>query len=175
MYNYYSTMSSKDSNSKLSVTYNNIKMTIGNVIRDFIDGKLGNGFKFKYKEEVFVVDDNKIKHLWKVEDIDTCNYDIEYDLFDFLSTKELLDDKETVEILEYVLRTSNFGITSYDYDNITMSSCTHTKSNAVLCPVCNGRGTVPRGFYDSVSGIYVTSTTTPDCCRSCNGKGYLKI
>lgn len=40
------------------------------------------------------------------------------------------------------------------------------------CPVCEGRGTVPNGFY--FGGGYSTSTT-PETCRSCNGKGYILV
>ncbi len=42
------------------------------------------------------------------------------------------------------------------------------------CPVCNGKGRVPNGFYNSI-GVdrYCTSSTTPEICRSCNGSGYV--
>jgi len=39
------------------------------------------------------------------------------------------------------------------------------------CPVCNGRGYVPVGFYQSTGPTFVTSSTATDPCRSCNGKG----
>ena len=38
------------------------------------------------------------------------------------------------------------------------------------CPVCNGRGSVPVGFYTPGT---VTSSLTPEICRSCNGTGVL--
>lgn len=41
-----------------------------------------------------------------------------------------------------------------------------------VCPVCNGRGLVPNGFYDT---SYSSSSTAPEICRSCQGKGYLVI
>ena len=47
-----------------------------------------------------------------------------------------------------------------------------------ICPVCNGRGTVPPGFYnpspDGVHGITQTDCHT-ETCRSCGGKGYILV
>lgn len=39
------------------------------------------------------------------------------------------------------------------------------------CPVCNGNGLVPNGFYMQTSGHWSTSSITPEQCRSCNGTG----
>lgn len=41
------------------------------------------------------------------------------------------------------------------------------------CPVCGGRGFVQNGFYSSTGDTWVTSTTAPEQCRSCCGKGYI--
>lgn len=41
------------------------------------------------------------------------------------------------------------------------------------CPVCNGKGIVPTGFYNSLSGYYISSTTVSEKCRSCNGTGII--
>lgn len=38
------------------------------------------------------------------------------------------------------------------------------------CPVCDGRRTVPAGFYGREQ---VLSGTTPEACRSCDGTGIL--
>ena len=38
------------------------------------------------------------------------------------------------------------------------------------CPICNGTGIVPGGFYFSVNG-YSTSTNTTEMCRQCQGSG----
>jgi len=39
-----------------------------------------------------------------------------------------------------------------------------------LCPVCNGKGTVPRGFYEH--GDFVSSTNAgPEQCKACLGQG----
>ncbi len=39
------------------------------------------------------------------------------------------------------------------------------------CPVCNGNGLVPPGFYGQTSGQWSTTLTTPESCRSCGGSG----
>ncbi len=39
------------------------------------------------------------------------------------------------------------------------------------CPVCNGTGLVPNGFYNNIYGFGVTSDLTPETCRSCTGTG----
>jgi hypothetical protein len=36
------------------------------------------------------------------------------------------------------------------------------------CPVCQGRGTVPAGFYHGIS-----ASTNPEQCKSCAGSGVL--
>ena len=43
------------------------------------------------------------------------------------------------------------------------------------CPICHGRGTVARGFYDGVGYTAGTSTAVPsrEQCRSCKGAGVL--
>lgn len=37
------------------------------------------------------------------------------------------------------------------------------------CPVCQGRGSVPAGFYG------VATNTTAEECRGCSGKGMLRV
>ncbi len=39
------------------------------------------------------------------------------------------------------------------------------------CPVCNGNGLVPNGFYSNTSGMWSGSSAVTEECRSCNGKG----
>ena len=39
------------------------------------------------------------------------------------------------------------------------------------CPVCNGNGLVPNGFYMQTSGYWSTSDSALETCRSCNGSG----
>jgi len=40
-----------------------------------------------------------------------------------------------------------------------------------VCPVCNGNGLVPNGFYNQYSGQWLSSDATPEMCRTCNGEG----
>jgi len=42
------------------------------------------------------------------------------------------------------------------------------------CPVCNGTGIVPGGFYISTGEFSITGTNQ-ETCRSCDGKGYIII
>lgn len=42
-----------------------------------------------------------------------------------------------------------------------------------LCPVCNGKGLVPNGFYNVGTNEHYSSNCSPETCRSCNGKGYI--
>lgn len=43
-----------------------------------------------------------------------------------------------------------------------------------LCPVCQGKGWVPNGFYNVTYGSnYYSTNLSPEICRSCKGKGYI--
>jgi DNA-directed RNA polymerase subunit RPC12/RpoP len=43
---------------------------------------------------------------------------------------------------------------------------------AYRCPVCDGKGLVPNGFYAAVGVNYwSSSSTTPETCRACGGTG----
>lgn len=44
-------------------------------------------------------------------------------------------------------------------------------SDASRCPVCNGNGLVPNGFYRQTSGLWSSTSTKPETCKSCNGSG----
>ena len=39
------------------------------------------------------------------------------------------------------------------------------------CPVCNGNGLVPNGFYNQTSGHWSTTNASPEKCRACDGRG----
>lgn len=41
------------------------------------------------------------------------------------------------------------------------------------CPVCNGRGFVPNGFYSATTQEYVSVNISPETCRSCGGTGII--
>jgi len=44
------------------------------------------------------------------------------------------------------------------------------ESRPHVCPVCNGRGLVPGGFYD-IDNLRITLVTKPEMCRTCGGTG----
>lgn len=46
-----------------------------------------------------------------------------------------------------------------------------TETEPYRCPVCNGRGFVPGGFYSSTSDVWITGTLATEVCRTCQGKG----
>lgn len=48
----------------------------------------------------------------------------------------------------------------------------NTQSVVAKCPVCNGTGKVPFGFYDAPYVNY-TSFSWGEVCRSCLGKGII--
>ena len=39
------------------------------------------------------------------------------------------------------------------------------------CPVCNGNGLVPNGFYMQTTGEWASTSVSPEPCRSCGGNG----
>lgn len=39
-----------------------------------------------------------------------------------------------------------------------------------ICPICNGQGKVPQGFYN-LSPYITTTTLGEELCKSCNGQG----
>jgi DnaJ-class molecular chaperone len=43
------------------------------------------------------------------------------------------------------------------------------------CPVCEGRGVVPKGFYDETTGQWGANSTEPEICRACNGRGFILV
>ena len=47
--------------------------------------------------------------------------------------------------------------------------------HAERCPVCNGTGRVPSGFYYRVTGTWGSTGTQSEVCRSCGGRGYIEV
>ena len=45
------------------------------------------------------------------------------------------------------------------------------------CPVCNGKGIVPNGFYKTVRYEYTSTSTSTvlETCRSCLGTGIVTV
>lgn len=127
-------------------------MTLREILKSWLDESLGEGFRFKFDDEEFVIEDKKIRTVGN-------NYRNE-DLFDWINTDSL--DKE-VEVISISLKYDDF----YNYE----SKIYNTNREVRCCPVCGGNGIVYNGFYNT----WVTSTTAPEQCRSCNGKGYVEI
>ena len=48
-------------------------------------------------------------------------------------------------------------------------------AHAEKCPVCDGTGKVPNGFYSSTSGEWVSTSAVPETCRSCGGTGWVTV
>lgn len=40
-----------------------------------------------------------------------------------------------------------------------------------VCPVCSGKGLVPNGFYDTTTSYSLSTSTSPETCKSCRGTG----
>lgn len=127
-------------------------MTLREILKSWLDESLGEGFRFKFDDEEFVIEDKKIRTVGN-------NYRNE-DLFDWINTDSL--DKE-VEVISISLKYDDF----YNYE----PKIYNTNREVRCCPVCGGNGMVSNGFYNT----WVTSTTAPEQCRSCNGKGYVEI
>ena len=50
------------------------------------------------------------------------------------------------------------------------------KTEVFVCPVCQGRGTVPEVFYSQpITGVTTSNVVNRVTCRSCNGKGYVVV
>jgi len=41
------------------------------------------------------------------------------------------------------------------------------------CPICEGNGLVPGGYYMRVHGVAWSSITTVETCRACDGTGII--
>lgn len=131
-------------------------MTLREILKSWLDENLGEGFRFKFDDEEFVIEDKKIRTVGN-------NYRNE-DLFDWINTDSL---DEEVEVTSISLKYDDF----YNYE----PKIYNTNREVRCCPVCGGNGIVSNGFYNHTGNTWVASTTTPEQCRSCNGKGYVEI
>lgn len=43
-----------------------------------------------------------------------------------------------------------------------------------VCPVCQGKGIVPQGFYHTLGETWGSTSTAPEQCRACNGSGVVR-
>ena len=81
-------------------------------------------------------------------------------------------DEASAWVSEGKINQMNWGI---DYDDSEVKEAAKPSSKIVLCPICSGKGFVSSGFYSSTGNTWVSSTTAPEQCRSCYGKGYIII
>lgn len=65
---------------------------------------------------------------------------------------------------------NTFG--EYNFNPEPYRIITNKPSTPHRCPVCNGSGLVPNGFYNH-TGVYnyETTNTSPETCRTCMGLG----
>lgn len=151
------------------------KMTIKEILKKWFNNEIGDGFRFKYDDVEFVIDEKQIRSVEKFHRYDYGDGKYE-DLFDWIDTDNL---NEKVEITQYVLRIhlneDSYSPYSHIYNNKILPYRWSYPREAKCCPICSGRGFVSGGFYSSTGNTWVTSTTTPDTCRTCGGKGYIEV
>ena len=67
----------------------------------------------------------------------------------------------------HCLPDSTDGIVHHTCEAVKIEGAT---SVPYVCPVCQGRTTLPAGFYDDVAA---PSSATRETCRTCHGQGVL--
>ena len=139
-------------------------MTVKEILKSWLDGNLGEGFRFKFVGVEFVVENNKIRAIDKFQRGELENEDF----FNWIYTDSLNDE---VKIINYVCNVSLKYDDSYNYE----PKIYNTNREVRCCPVCGGNGIVSNGFYNHTGNTWITSTTASEQCRSCNGKGYVEI
>ena len=117
---------------------------------DVANGRLEKDTKFYY---------NGLEYIYDGDDIHTVEADY-YD-GDVKTYLYLLDDIDMTNLNDLVIMS-------------TMGYNLSFTSSVVRCPVCGGTGHVASGFYNRTGDTWISSTTAPEVCRSCSGKGYVK-
>ena len=92
------------------------------------------------------------------EEPNPCEEEVWHSLFENEENKFKNEDKVPCNNSTHTVNPLNFVIT------------TRKNSTPHRCPVCNGTGTVPYGFYLQISPTSVASFET---CRQCKGEGYI--
>jgi len=83
----------------------------------------------------------------------------------------MIEKKQLLEVAKEVNEvTGKFDIN--DLKTILMDGSVYNEPVPHLCPVCNGNGLVPGGFYTQTSGNWMSTNATEEC-RSCNGTGVI--
>ena len=152
------------------------KIKIIDILKEVAEDIIGEGTTFEYYGYKWIYDGKEIRTI----DQDYHNSDIKSYLYlsEIIDLSNLNDKVENFQRVYHIKNTSGTIATTsitetkpknwhYTFDNY--------KKEAKCCPVCFGRGFVSGGFYSSTGNTWVTSTTAPEQCRSCQGKGYIEI
>lgn len=153
--------------------------TILDILTEIARGTLSEGTTFEYDGEEWTYDGEDIrttKQDYYDADVKTYKY-----LSEVIDLKNL-NDKVTKfqRVYKVTTTTSTYtggeSIAATSITKLNPTSWHYTSTKTVhCCPVCGGNGQVDNGFYNHTGNTWVTSTTAPEQCRSCCGKGYILI
>lgn len=145
--------------------------TILEIIDEIIKGTISEGTTFKYDGKEWIYDG---------EDIRT----VEADYY-CADVKEFLYLVDYIDLPEFGNKVSDFSrvyksvisTSVYNQDKPInwCASVYRGNSRVHCCPVCGGNGIVSNGFYNHTGNTWISSTTAPEQCRSCSGKGYVVV
>lgn len=154
--------------------------TILEILTEIANGDLGEGTTFEYDDKKWIYDGEDIR----TEEQDY--YDADVKTYLYLSEAinlSNLNDKVKNFSRVYVVTMTTSSYSGLGGAEIKSSTYTQTKptnyhytfgtKNLHKCPVCGGKGIVPNGFYQHTGEYWVSSTTAPEQCRACSGKGYI--
>lgn len=128
-------------------------MTVIEVLSRVAEGRFDVGAEFTY---------NGLRYVYDGEDIRT----VEKDYFDadIKTYRYLFEDIDLTNLNDEVI-----------LEGVEVNKPKFTATCVCVCPVCGGTGHVANGFYSHTGNTWVSSTTAPEQCRSCSGKGYIQI
>ena len=154
--------------------------TIIEILDEIAAGTLSEGSTFDYKNEQWIYDGESI-HTKEADYHDA-------DVKDYLYLEDIADLNNLNDKVENLMRCYKFTISGDTFTNSEITATNTTKlkpsnwhytsfgnKSVHCCPVCGGNGIVSNGFYNHTGNTWVTSTTAPEQCRSCHGKGYVVV
>lgn len=158
--------------------------TIIEILDEIAKGTLGEGSTFKYDDDKWIYDGEDIRTQEQdYYDADVKTYKYLSEVIDLSNLNDKVEDFNRVyTITMTTTNCSNIGESKIQPSTVTKakpsswhySSFSQPKS-VHRCPVCGGNGIVSNGFYNHTGNTWVTSTTAPEQCRSCHGKGYVVV
>lgn len=154
------------------------------ILKEISEGTLGEGTSFDYDGHRWVYD--KEDECIRTKELDYYDADVKTYLYleDQIDLSNLNDKVSNFQRVYNVKLTSTSTCSSLDSEckcNTTVTKIKPTiwhfttTREVRCCPVCGGNGMVSNGFYNHTGNTWVTSTTAPEQCRSCGGKGYVEI